>query len=36
MKTILNAFAVATILIATPGLAGPKASANPAGVGRLH
>ena len=28
MKTILNAFAVATILIATPGLAGPKASAN--------
>ena len=28
MKTILNAVAVATILIATPGLAGPKASAN--------
>ena len=28
MKTILNAVTVATILIATPGLAGPKASAN--------
>ena len=28
MKTILNAVAIATILIATPGLAGPKASAN--------
>jgi hypothetical protein len=28
MKTILNAVAVATILIASPALAGPKASAN--------
>lgn len=28
MKTVLNAVAIATILIATPSLAGPKASAN--------
>lgn len=28
MKAILNAVAVATILVASPGLAGPKASAN--------